>query len=166
MQIITKNKLGEWELADYLDYIENIKDALPTHAHDFALLEGHYDLHHNRCPHDSWLEFINLKETPHEERRTFRTLQIHARFLNSYHDGFFEITYTNVQNYSLKLDRVFRTPHPISNVKGPPIGHGDWLVDEILLLENGAVSHEIEFSDSGEWKIICEDIKYEWIGWQ
>ncbi len=44
------------------------------------------------------------------------------------------------------------------------IAHGDWIIDEILVAENGFVSHEIEFSEAGAWNVICRDIAYRWRG--
>ena len=71
-------------------------------------------------------------------------LQIVARFLGAYHDGFVEIAYTNVTRHELTR------------------GAGDWLYDEIRLSEDGAVLHEIEF-DGGHWLIECSDITARWI---
>ena len=39
---------------------------------------------------------------------------------------------------------------------------GDWIVDEILLTEEGRISHEISFSERGGWKIVCADLFHQW----
>ena len=163
MEHIFQDENGTWKLEEYLKYLQSIRDRLPANAKLFAFLDGHYDISHQRCPHDSWVEFVSVREHSEGVRKQIRTLDIIAKFLNSYHDGFFEITYKNVKKYSLKLDRVHRKLFEGDTEDGPKIGHGDWIIDEILLDDFGNVIHEIEFSDSGLWKIVCEDIIYDWV---
>jgi hypothetical protein len=163
MKLIYYDENG-WQLENYLNYLEEIKDRLPLKAREFAFLEGHYDITHKRCPHDSWVEWIAIQEI-HEWKndriKGERPLKITARFLNAFHDGWFELTYEDVQQYSLSLDRIKRIGLN-DKIHGPKIGHGDWIVDEILLDSDGFISHEIEFRDSALWKIKCANIIYQW----
>jgi hypothetical protein len=150
-----KYKDNSWQLEEYLEYLNKVRDELPSGAREFALSPEHYDFENPKCPHDSWVECISIKETSTGKRSEKRALEITAKFLGSFHDGFFEILYKDVQKYSLNLERAAR-----ENTK---IGHGDWIIDEILFESSGLVSHEIVFSDSGMWKINCADILYRWI---
>ena len=57
---------------------------------------------------------------------------------------------------------VFSAP---AEFEMPPygVGHGDWLADEVQLVEPGMVSHEILFSRGAQWRIESSDLLYEWI---
>ncbi len=46
--------------------------------------------------------------------------------------------------------------------QAPNQGHGDWLIDEIRLSEQGLVLHEVVF-DGAHWLIECEDVVYTWL---
>jgi hypothetical protein len=144
---------GEIMLGPYLDYIAEMAERLPPGARHFALLPYHYEIVDRRCPHDAWLEFANVVEINARQDRGSRSISILTRFLGSYHDGYFELVYSNVHRYRMSLKTASR--------KAAQVGHADWIVDEILLDRSGRVSHEIEF-ENGSWKIMCEDILYSW----
>lgn len=128
----------------YQAYLETIAPSLPLAAREFALAEWHYDHRDHRCPHDSWLEDVSVWVAAAGDRREKRRAQIKSRFLGAYHDGYLELTYTNVSSFSVEQ------------------GLGDWLYDEVRLSESGAILHEIEFA-GGYWKIEAEDIRAVWI---
>ena len=153
MRLITRNDDG-YQLEEYLNYLKQIEGDLPEDTRSFALAPWHYDMEHHWCPHDSWLETITLQELARGDRREIRKLGIVATFFGAYHDGFFDITYKDVTSYSLNLEA--------RRDSNATVVHGDWIIDEILLTEDGLVSHEIEFSESGVWKISCHDIVYQW----
>ena len=144
----------EYQLEPYLDYLQRIQTRLPEGARSFASASWHYDLTHRKCPHDSWLETVALRELSQGSRKEIRRLEIVATFLGSFHDGVFDIVYRDVQSYSLVL--------PEGKRRNATVAHGDWLVDEILLTEDGHVSHEISFSERGVWKIVCGDLFHQW----
>ena len=77
------------------------------------------------------------------DRSENRELDIHTKFLGSYHDGYIEFHYRNVRDYLL------------------PFG-GDWMYGEVRLGEEGHVIHEIRFLADSHWLIECDDFTYEW----
>ena len=153
MILMSRNEEG-YQLERYLGYLQQVRTSLPEGAQSFALADWHYDLAHSKCPHDSWLETVTLRELSQGTRMEIRGLEITAKFLGAYHDGFFEIIYKDVQSYSLVL--------PKERGRSAVVAHGDWIIDEIFLTEEGSVSHEILFSESGVWKIVCRDLLYQW----
>src|SRR5947208_3002433 len=144
MRLITQTDEGGYDLEEYLNYLEQIRESLPKDARSFALASWHYDMDDTRCPHDSWVESVILQEISQGSRNEIRRLEIVATFLGAFHDGYFEIAYKDVQSYSLAFQAHSRQKIGVA--------HGDWMVDEILLVENGLVSHEIAFSEPGSWK--------------
>jgi hypothetical protein len=65
-----------------------------------------------------------------------------------------EIVYEKVHGYD------FRFLDPERTIPGH--AHGDWLLDEIRLTEDGHVEHEISFARNGIWQIKCGDISAIW----
>jgi hypothetical protein len=149
MKYIRHTERG-WELEAYRQYVRDQESAFPAGARHFVLEPWHYDIQHHQCPHDSWLEKLTLREMASGERAQARHIQIEAQFLGAYHDGYFELLYDTVTEYSLGL--------AANSQKS--VGHGDWIVDEITLEETGLVKHEILFSNSGSWSIVCYDLHY------
>ena len=74
--------------------------------------------------------------------------------LAAYHDGLIKLVYKDVQSYN------FNTP--ANSTTGMRNGHGDWLIDEVRLSENGLVLHEILFSTGVRWLIESADVTYHW----
>ncbi len=140
----------------YRDYLESVKGRIPKAAFSFATADWHYNHEDHRCPHDSWLETLTIDEPASGKRSEIRDIKIHARLLGSHHDGHIELTYEKVKSYSLNTPFEFKMPPRVD------VGHGDWLIDEIRLSDNGFVVHEIVFSRGSRWIIECEDILYEW----
>jgi hypothetical protein len=141
----------------YQSYLDSIKSSLPKSAYEFAIASWHYDVADHRALHDSWLESIVIREPFHGERSQYRTIEIAVSLLSAHHDGYIEITYPDVQSYSLQTP--FEYFHPKMDNKG----HHDWLYDEVRLSENGWVLHEIEWSRGSEWIIESKDIVYKWL---
>ena len=141
----TDSFVGSWRR--YREYLASIADRLPAAARDFALGEWHHDFSDHRAPHDSWVESVQIYETASGERKEIRQIQIKVRLLGAYHDGYIEIEYKNVAQYSMASD------YP---------NHGSWLYDEVRLSDTGSVIHEVEIGGS-TWVIECEDIHYIWL---
>ena len=133
----------------YREYLQSIKDRLPSSAFEFATAAWHYDYRDHRCPHDSWVESLTIGEASKEGRLHDRSLYISMRLLGAFHDGHILLSYLDVQTYLLD------NPKTLS-------GHGDWLVDEIRLSETGLVLHEVLFSTGSRWLIQAKDISCEW----
>jgi len=155
MELINRTQ-GIIELERYFEYLDGVRSRLPQGARNFVNLSYHYDFSDKKCPHDSWLEYINIYEEGLGPRKNERSISIKSRFLGAYQDGHFEIIYHRVSKYTAEnfacVDLV------------DVDGHGDWLIDEVILLQSGEISHEIEFSHGIRWKIVCEDLSYSWLG--
>jgi hypothetical protein len=133
----------------YRKYLQSVKERLSVTAFEFAAAAWHYDHSDHRCPHDSWVESFTIDEPAAGERSQDRSLRISTRLLGAFHDGHLLLGYADVQTYSLE------------SAKGRT-GHGDWLVDEIRLSDNGFVLHEVLFSNDSRWRIEAKDISCEW----
>ena len=129
----------------YTQYLQSIKESLPASAFQFATTQWHYDHNDHRCPHDSWVESLTIKEPAGGDRLQHRSVEISVRLLGAFHDGRILIDYADVQRYSLERPETLA-------------GHGDWLVDEIRLSENGLVLHEVLFRTDCRWLIEARDM--------
>ncbi len=133
----------------YREYLQSVKERLPLSAFEFATAAWHYDYSDHRCPHDSWIESLTIDEPATGGRLQNRSLRISARLLGAFHDGHLLLGYADVQMYSLESPKT-------------PSGHGDWLIDEIRLSDNGFVLHEVLLSNNSRWLIEAKDISCEW----
>ena len=143
-------------LSNYRAYLESVRHSLPASAYEFAAAPWHYDHSDHRCPHDSWLETLAISEPGSGDRRHKRHIEIAVRLFGAFHDGHLELSYLDVQAYSLAGDLA--TDPATANV----MAHGDWLVDEVRLSEKNLVYHEILFSSGRRWLIESGDIKARW----
>jgi hypothetical protein len=133
----------------YTEYLQSVKERLPLSAFEFATAPWHYDHSDHRCPHDSWVESLTINEPATGERLQHRSLRISTRLLGAFHDGHLLLGYADVQMYSLESPKT-------------QAGHGDWLIDEIRLSDNGCVLHEVLLSNDSRWLIEAKDISCEW----
>lgn len=140
----------------YREYIHSIRERLGPGAFAYVTSEFHSDHSSRMSPHDGWVEFVEIRESGSGERGAQRTIRVMIDLLGSYHDGRIRFTYPEVHSY------LMNTPH---DFEGPPLraGHGDWLIDEVGLSENGLVVHEILFSRGARWRIESSDLHYEWL---
>jgi len=140
---------------NYKNYLIENKHHFPDAAYEFAAASWHYDPQDPRCPHDAWVESMQIFEQPLPEspQRRGRSLTIELTLLGAYHDGEIKIHYQNVNGYNLSMlpsDFEFKS-------------HGDWLIDEIILSDRNRLVHEIRFASVSDWQIECEDIQYQWL---
>jgi len=149
--IFIEGKGYEFDLSSYPAYLESIKGRLPRNALAFASAPWHYTPDDRRCPHDSWVEQLQITAAASGQRNEVRGLEISVRLLGAYHDGHIEILYTNVQRYTMEISRL----------EGSADGHGEWLIDEIRLSQSAKVIHEVQFV-RGRWTIECDDVTYHW----
>ncbi len=124
---------------------------LPT----FALAEWYRDPRDHRCPHDGWLEAVEITEPATGERSQIRTTAVTIRLLGAYHDGYVVLRYFRVQSYSLMAE-------------SGAAGLGDWLKDEFSLSHDGLIVHRIHWSGHGPqteavWVFKAREITYEWV---
>lgn len=141
----------KWE--DYHEYLESLRDRMPQAAFEFATAPWHYDNKDSRGLHDSWVNSLAIIEPAQGENSEVRSLEIELRLFGPYHDGITILKYYGVHSYS--LDSSLPPNHP----RATQIGHGDLLIDEIRLTEEGKVLHEIEFDRGSRWIIVCADIE-------
>lgn len=159
--ILTKdrpaNSPEEWQVSwsNYCDYLASIKSRLPPTAYDFASASWHYDFSDPKSPHDGWLDSLVIKETGDGERRQHRTVQLGIQLLGAFQNGHIDISYCEVQGYSLSHRSDLTLDADIRR-------HGDWLYDEVRLSPRGNVEHEIEWSGGSNWVIESKDIAYVW----
>lgn len=158
MKFFTSSSTGserrtEREYESYIRYLNDNRHLFPTEAFDFAAAEWHYDASDHRCPHDSWVESLEIVERGETISSESRHIDIHLTLLGAYHDGTLSIRYEKV---SYKLDLA---PDELRQ----PKTHGDWLIDEIRLSGGRRVVHEINFWRNGTWMIECDNIHAEWL---
>src|SRR6266481_1457657 len=123
IDVLTTNSTSE-EIArgfqEYRNFLAASKDRFPASAYDSASAPWHYDYGDDRCPHDSWLESLVIREPATGTRNEVRAIEISVSLLGAFHDGHMELRYDGVQSYSLGAKK------PKNN-----IGPGDWLADQI-----------------------------------
>jgi hypothetical protein len=152
MRFVRKDERGRWQLDDYLDFLSGNAERFPPGAREFALSSWHYDFKHVQCPHDSWLGEFKIMENSSDERNQTRVVEIGARFFGAYHNGYFELFYEGVSSYSLKFNSTGGSTNQ---------GHGDWIIDEIIMHNSSMVHHEIELRQA-TWSVCCVDLRYCW----
>jgi hypothetical protein len=139
----------------YHDYLKQNETAFPSGAYQLATSDWFYYPNDHRCPHDAWLESLQMKES--SVRKALKPCSISIRLLGAYHDGHIEITYPRVFSYSLQCF-----------MPGDVGTHGDWWYDEFRLSERGHLIHEIEWAPQSQnnpfsWTIEASDIDFRWI---
>jgi hypothetical protein len=98
-----------------------------------------------------------ISEPARGSRRERRRIDIEVRLLGAYHDGHLILRYLNVVAYRLDqpnaaADRKFRRW----------VGHGDWLMDDVGISNEGFMTHEVILRGGAKWYIECEDFAFEW----
>ncbi len=144
---------GPGHFRRYMEYLQSVREAFPPSAFALASSEWYHTYSDHRCPHDSWLESVTVRETASDERHKKRSISIAVRLLGAYQDGYIELVYPNVHSYKFDMSL---TEH----------GHRDWRYDELRLSDKGNVLHEIEWcgpSDTGKWLIEASDVEFRWL---
>ena len=120
---------------------------------DFATAAWYRDPSDHRCPHDAWLEAIEISEPATGERKEKRRTAITIRLLGAYHDGEIVYRYSGVSSYAI-------------GGAASKDGIGDWLRDEVSVCDVGLLRHRITWcigpATESAWEIVAEGISYEW----
>src|SRR5262245_1704834 len=116
----------------YYEYLESVQASFPPSAYALAASDWYFNPEDHRCPHDAWLESLQLTEPSSGQQHEIRILSLRVRLLGAYHDGYVELLYPQV--FSYRFD--------ISNGEQ---GHRDWRYDELRLSDKGRLIHEIEW---------------------
>jgi hypothetical protein len=139
--------------ARYREYLERHRARFPAAAYALATSDWYFDPGDHRCPHDAWLEAVQLVEPSSGERGEARSVSLTVRLLGAYHDGHIELSYPRVCSYRLDA----------SELGG---GHRDWLYDELRVDDAGRVEHEIEWAGAdhtARWTIVASDVQLRWM---
>lgn len=119
----------------------------------FSTEPWYHDPTDHRCPHDAWLDSVELREPAKGARGEQRQTAIVIRLLAAYHDGWITLRYAGVRRYSLASDECEK-------------GMGDWLRDEFEAGEAGRILHRITWcfgpSRTSQWFVEAEAVTYEW----
>jgi hypothetical protein len=137
----------------YRAYLERHRARFPPSAYALATSAWYFDARDHRCPHDAWLESVNVFEPSSGERAEQRVVALTIRLLGAYHDGHIELHYPRVWSYRLDAVAVLA-------------GHGDWRFDELRVDDAGRLEHDIEWDGSEQtarWSIVASDVELRWI---
>ena len=99
---------------------------------DFARESLNSDPSEHRCPHDAWLESLELGQLANGERSQDRISTITLRLLGAYHDAAIVFQYSDVKNFSIASGS---SAH----------GLGDWLDDQFSLTTDNTLRHDINW---------------------
>jgi len=105
---------------------------------EFASNPENHDLSSPNSLHDAWLEQWCIAEVSLSNERRKRLVEINARFLGPRHDRHIFLTYKNVGRYTMQNPEEFEM--------APHIAHGDLLIHELTIIQDGLFEHELRFS--------------------
>lgn len=131
----------------YSAYVAHVRHRVPADALAFVSAPWHYAHRDERCPHDARLQKLVVLEFEEGELRASR-IEIH---LAGAYGNRLLLSYSDVQSYSVEKTK--------SEWPAGDRSHGDWLVDEMLVLDDGFLSHEIVFTHA-VIRIKHRDLKY------
>jgi hypothetical protein len=134
---------------EYRQYLERAKATFPSSAYELAISPWYFDFQDHRCPHDAWLDKLQVSESPMSDRK--RSVSARITLIGAYHDLVLEFHYPVVSKYRCDI------PDSLG-------GHRDWLYDEFRLSDSGDVVHEIEWrgpSQAGSWVIEASDVLFQ-----
>lgn len=81
----------------YRSYLRSVAEYLPEATKSFVLNDWYYGYtDFDRCPHDAWVESLEIVEHASGERHQIREIHIKLRLLASSHRGHIYFTYENV----------------------------------------------------------------------
>ena len=120
---------------------------------EFVTAGWYSDPSDHRCPHDAWLETLEVQELADGERKERRKTAITVRLLGAYHDGHIVFRYAGVKRYEIGSSCAH--------------GLGDWIRDAIVVSADGFLSHQITWcfgpDAKSAWLIEAEEVSYEWL---
>ena len=123
-------------------YNASISGKLPVGAKAFALADWHYNSDDPSCPHDSWIQSLEIRAAT--SRTEVQGLRI--KLLGAYHDREIHLDYAGIVDLFIVGQLVL-----------PSRQRPDWLYDEVHLCDSGSVEHLIEF-ETASMRIECADL--------
>ena len=148
MRYILFGPMG-WDHRPYWTYLSSVRAKMPPHLYSLAANPENHDLKSPNSLHDAWLERFELVEL----RR--RNLQINLCLLGPQHDRHINLSYKGVMNYGIHNPDKFIAPHTLDK------GHGDLLVHEVTIIDEGLFSHELLFSKGTDIYIEFTDMEHQ-----
>ncbi|AGB73959.1 MULTISPECIES: hypothetical protein [Rhizobium] len=128
----------------YPAYVREVSNLVPPDALEFMDAAWHYEHGDARCR----LEQLLIREFDDGDVRA-NNIEMH---LAGAYGNRITLFYSDVQSYAAEKTK--------SEWPAGDRSHGDWLIDEMLVLEDGFLSHEIIFTNS-VIKIKHRDLKYK-----
>ena len=116
---------GEVTWNAYFAYLRSIRDRFPVALYSYAIDWEHYSLDGRNSLHDAWLTSVQIG---------YRNREITLEFLGARQDRKHSFTYTEVAQYRLDLDVIYKR------------GDRDVLAHEFTV-DGGRLVHEIVFSN-------------------
>ncbi|AHK18883.1 hypothetical protein KD5_03270 [Yersinia pseudotuberculosis] len=147
IKFIENNDGFTMDSSAYPDYVNSIKTHVPKNALQFMEASWHYDHRDPKCPHDAKIESLCIRERNFAD---FRVTDIDILLLGAYGNRM-SLFYSEV--YSYNIDKK-KCEWPTDDYS-----HGDWLVDEISLSDDGLLIHKIILTDA-VISIKSKDVKY------
>jgi hypothetical protein len=132
-----------WDFAPYFRYLETA--PLPDHIRAFAADQAHYRMQDANSLHDSRLVSWTI-------RGVDRAIQIEACLLGQMYDRHIHLIYKNVRSYRLDNPAEYELP--------PKSGHGDLLVHELTVADDGLFVHVLYFSRGSTFVVEFADLEH------
>jgi hypothetical protein len=154
MRYIVNDPKSGWDFQPYFSYLETVRGKMPAHVYAFASNREHYNLHSHSSLHDAWLEYLVVREPASGERKELRAIEIETCYLGPFRDCRIFLTYRQVQSFNLNTPAEFSAPPSYMT------GHGDLLIHELCVEDNGLLVHELRFSRGSIFEIKCRDIEH------
>jgi len=155
MAFILTGERAEDSMAAFRRYREHLKrerHRFPPSAYALATSGWYHDAADHRCPHDAWLESVEIREPACGARREVRSMAMRVRLLGAFHGGHIELHYLPVHGYRLDFF--------------PGAGsHRDRGYDEFTVNRAGRLIHTGEWFGAGEtavWRIEASDVELTW----
>lgn len=89
----------------YRTYLKAVSPYLPAETADFVLSNWYYS-DWEKCPHDAWLESLEITELYSGQRKENREIHIRIRLLAASHRGHIHFDYADVSSYVLDAARI------------------------------------------------------------
>lgn len=141
---IYENEMGFVCFDRYFEYLLSIKDMLPPSTYEFFSDIERYSLDSKKTLHDAWIEMIKIAQIGVGRNED---ISIGIDLLGPSHDLGFEIVYSGVVGFNLKLAGARRRP-----------GRQDLMGHELRLNANSCIEHVIKFDDGLSIYIACASV--------
>lgn len=123
---------------------------LPPGVKEFLLNVDYWNPQKRLCPHDSWVECIEIREG--REKAEFstqrRSVNLKIVTLGAYHDVKLTFSYSGVSAYALKMD------HPSQRGNR---AHGDWIDDRFEIVDEETIRHRIALGSGAAIDVSFKD---------